>query len=65
MDNSLKYCTDIHENVKATAIVKWLEVGCNPFIDPVEREENANEEKEVIENKLKEIENNEQIYRNS
>lgn len=35
------------------------------LVSEIEREENANEEKEVIENKLKEIENNEQIYRNS
>lgn len=35
------------------------------LVSEIEREENANEEKEVIENKLKEIENNEQIHRNS
>lgn len=42
---AVQYCTDIPENVKRNAMVKCLELGCNPFIEPVEREENANEEK--------------------
>lgn len=45
---AVQYCTNIPEDVKVTAIVRCLELGCNPFIpfiEPVEREENANEEK--------------------
>lgn len=36
-------CTNISKDVKVTAIVKCLELGCNPFIpfiETVEREEN-------------------------
>lgn len=43
---AVQYCTNISEDVKVTAIVKCLELGCNPFIpfiEPVEREEKENE----------------------
>lgn len=40
---AVQYCTNISEDVKVTAIVKCLELGCNPFIGSIEREGNENE----------------------
>lgn len=35
-----QYCTDISEEVKGIAMQKCLEIGFNPFIEPIEGSEN-------------------------